>query len=112
LDGRVIELESSNGKATRSFVTGLTGCYSIQALPRGHFLVSSYNEGKVHELDSAGKVAWRYELPSAYHAERLPNGNTLVSSHGGSRVVEIDRKGKVLSEHSTNAQNVWRVHRR
>jgi hypothetical protein len=112
LDGRVIELESTTGKVTSTFVTGLTGCYSIQALPRGHFLVSSYNEGKVHELDTTGKVTWRYELPSAYHAERLPNGNTLVSSHGGSRVVEIDRKGKVLNEHSTNAQNVWRVHRR
>ena len=26
--------------------------------------------------------------------------------------VEVDRAGKILGEHGTNAQNVWRVHRR
>jgi len=112
LDGRILELDSVSGKVLKSFASGLNGCYSIQALPRGHYLVSSYNEGKVHELDPAGKVVWRHDLASAYHAERLPNGNTLISSHGGSRVVEVDRSGKVLSDHATNNQNVWRVHRR
>ena len=96
----------------KSVASGLNGCYSIQALPRGHFLVSSYNEGKVHEVDGEGKVIWRFDLASAYHAERLLNGNTLMSSHGGSRVVEIDRAGKVLNDHATNSNNVWRVHRR
>ncbi len=112
LDGRILEIESSTGKVLKSVASGLSGCYSVQALPRGNFLVSSYNEGKVHEIDAVGKVVWKYELASAYHAERLPNGNTLVSSHGGSRVVEIDRTGKVLNDHATNSNNVWRVHRR
>lgn len=112
LDGRVMELDAANGKTIRSFLSGLSGCYSVQALPRGHMLLASYNEGKVHEIDPDGKVVWRYELASAYHAERLSNGNTLLSSHGGSRVVEVDRAGKLLGDFSTNAQNVWRVHRR
>jgi outer membrane protein assembly factor BamB len=112
LDGRILELESTTGKLVKSFNSGLSGCYSIQSLPRGNYLVSSYNEGKVHEIDGAGKVVWKYELASAYHAERLPSGNTLVSSHGGSRVVEVDRNGKVLNEQGTNSNNVWRVHRR
>jgi hypothetical protein len=112
LDGKVLELESTTGKVVKSFSSGLNGCYSIQALPRGHYLVSSYNEGKVQELDGGGKVVWKYELPSAYHAERLPSGNTLMSSHGGSRVVEVDRSGKILSDQPTNQNNVWRVHRR
>jgi hypothetical protein len=112
LDGRIYEMDSTTGKVVKSLASGLNGCYSIQSLPRGHFLVSSYNEGKVHEVDGDGKVIWRHELASAYHAERLPNGNTLMSSHGGSRVVEIDRAGKVLNDYPTNANNVWRVHRR
>lgn len=112
LDGRILEMEGSTGKILNSFSSGLNGCYSIQALPRGTYLVSSYNEGKVHEIDGAGKVLWKFDFPSAYHAERLPNGNTLISSHGGSRVVEVDRAGKVLNEHATSQNNVWRVHRR
>jgi hypothetical protein len=112
LDGRIFEVESGTGKVLRSTSSGMNGCYSIQVLPRGHYLVSSYNEGKVHEIDAGGKVVWKYDLATAYHAERLPGGNTLISSHGGSRIVEVDRNGKLLSDHATNQQNVWRVHRR
>jgi HEAT repeats/PQQ-like domain len=112
LEGRLLEMDGTNGKVLKSFSTGLNGCYSVQGLPRGGYLVASYNQGQVAELDAAGKVIWRHSYPSAYHAERLPNGHTLISSHGQSRVIEINRQGKVLSEHGTNNSNVWRVHRR
>ncbi len=112
LDGQVLELDGGSGKVLRSFRSGLDGCYSVQALPGGHFLVASYNTGKVIEVDATGKVHWSHTFASAYHAERLANGHTLIASHGQSRVIEIDRSGKVLAEHNTNGQNVWRVHRR
>ncbi len=113
LSGRVIELDSVNGKVVRSFNSGLDGCYSIQGgLPNGRYLVASYNKGLVYELDGDGKVHWQYTFPNAYHAERLPNGNFLIASHGQSRVIEINRDGKVLFDQGTNGNNVWRVHRR
>jgi HEAT repeat protein len=112
LEGRVLEIDSINGKVLKSFASGLNGCYSVQGLPGGRYLVASYNEGKVYELDAAGKVVWQHVCASAYHAERLPNGHTLIASHGQSRVIEVDRKGNILSDHGTNNSSVWRVHRR
>ena len=112
LDGRVLELDSVNGKVLKSFASGLNGCYSVQGLPGGRYLVASYNEGKVYELDAAGKMVWQHVCASAYHAERLSNGHTLIASHGQSRVIEVDRKGKILADHGTNGSSVWRVHRR
>jgi hypothetical protein len=113
LSGRVIELDSANGKVLRSFNSGLDGCYSVQGgLPNGRYLVASYNKGIVYELDGDGKVRWQYTFPSAYHAERLANGNFLIASHGQSRVVEVTRDGKVVFDQGTNNNNVWRVHRR
>ena len=112
LEGRVLDMDSVNGKVLKSFASGLNGCYSVQGLPGGRYLVASYNEGKVYELDAAGKVVWRHAFPSSYHAERLANGHTLIASHGQSRVIEVDRKGKILADHGTNGSSVWRVHRR
>jgi hypothetical protein len=112
LEGRVLELDSVNGKEIKSFASGLNGCYSVQGLPGGRYLVASYNEGKVYELDAGGKVVWQHVFASAYHAERLANGHTLIASHGQSRVIEVDRKGKILADHGTNNSSVWRVHRR
>jgi hypothetical protein len=111
LEGRVLELDSVNGKVLKSFNSGLNGCYSVQGLPGGHYLVASYNQGKVVEVDASAKVFWEHTLGNAYHAERLANGHTLIASHGLSRVIEVDKKGKVLSDHGTG-NNVWRVHRR
>ena len=111
LEGRVLDIDSVNGKDAKSFSSGLNGCYSVQGLAGGHYLVASYNEGKVIEVDAAGKVFWRHALANAYHAERLANGHTLIASHGLSRVVEVDKNGKVLFDHGTGT-NVWRVHRR
>ena len=83
----------------------------IETYGGGRFLVTSYTQGKVQEVDVSGKVVWEAAVPSAYHATRLPNGNTLVSSHGTKRVVELGRDGKIVWEKTLDSQ-VWRVHRR
>jgi len=89
LDGRILELESTTASwSSRS--PAPEWFYSIQSLARGNYLVSSYNEGKVHEIDGAGKVVWKYELASAYHAERLRAATRWYRATRFARV-EIDR---------------------
>jgi hypothetical protein len=87
------------------------GWCSVELLPSGRFLVALYSEGKVQELDPAGKILWQCRVEGACHAIRLPNGNTLVASMARKKVVEVDRDGKVVHEQATEGRP-WRVHHR
>jgi HEAT repeat protein len=111
LDGNVHEIDAATGKDVKAFSIGSPGCYAIEGLPGGRYLVANYNQGQVLELSPEGKVVWECKIAGAYHATRLANGNTLVSSHSGQRVVEVNREGKPIWEQPTG-NNVWRVHRR
>jgi HEAT repeat protein len=90
--GRVTQLPYYNG--------------GVAILPNDHVVVPLYNQNKVVESDSQGKVVWEanVQLPNA--AYRLPNGNTLVSSIQSARVVEINRVGKVVWEYKENTQPI------
>jgi hypothetical protein len=66
----------------------------VEPLPNGRFLVGVYGEGKVVEIDAAGKRLWSADVSSAVVPARLRNGNTLVPSADGHRVVELNRDGK------------------
>ena len=78
----------------------------ISILSNDHVVVPLYNQNKVVETDSQGKVVWEanVQLPNAAH--RLPNGNTLVSSVQSARVVEINRVGKVVWEYKETTQPI------
>ena len=110
LEGKLYELDAA-GKVLRTVQMDTNNCYSVEALPRGHVLVTSYTQNKVVEVDAAGRTVWECKVPGAYHATRLPNGHTLVSSHGGRRVVEVNRDGRPVWEINLEG-GVWRVHRR
>jgi HEAT repeat protein len=111
LDGSVHEMDAATGKDVKSFTIGVPGCYGIEGLPSGRYLVANYNQGQVLELSPEGKILWECKVAGAYHATRLANGNTLVSSHSGQRVVEVNREGQTVWEQPAG-NNVWRVHRR
>jgi hypothetical protein len=111
LEGKLYELEASTGKTLRTIQMDVNNCYSVDALPGGRFLVTSYNQGKVAEVDGEGKLVWDHAIPGAYHAVRLMNGNTLVSSHSTKQIIEVNRQGKRVWETQVEG-HVWRVHRR
>jgi hypothetical protein len=67
-------------------------------------------QGKVVEVDAAGKVVWEYQIAGACYAQRLPNGNTLVVSNA-TGIVEVDRHGKKVWERAITS-SLWRAHRR
>jgi outer membrane protein assembly factor BamB len=84
----------------------------VELLPNGRFLIGVYGEGKVVEIDAAGKRVWSADVSTAVYPFRLRNGNTLVPSADGNRVVEVDRSGKeVWSVRSENGGRPFRVRR-
>jgi hypothetical protein len=95
--GRVVQLPYYNGGVT--------------ILPNDHVVIPLYNQHKVVESDSQGKIVWEapVQLPNA--AFRLPNGNTLVSSVQNARVVEINRAGKVVWEYKDNTYPIRAIRR-
>ena len=66
----------------------------IRDRPNGRYLVAKSAEGKVVEVDAAGKVHWEVKISDPAMALRLPNGNTIVSRVFTQKVIEFDRSGK------------------
>jgi hypothetical protein len=72
-----LDEKNMNAQVMRSYgsqpgvVTQIGG--SVQALPRGHTLVSFGTAGRVEEYDSAGNVVWRIEQGAGYvfRAQRI-----------------------------------------
>jgi HEAT repeat protein len=87
------------------------GWCSVEVLANGRFLVALFTEGKVQELDAAGKILWQCRVAGACHASRLRNGNTLVASMTHRKVLELDGDGKIIHEYGTEGRP-WRVHHR
>jgi outer membrane protein assembly factor BamB len=108
--GTVRELDVA-GKVVCTVPLPISGGWSgVEGVPGNRYLVVNNNQGKVLEVDRAGKVRWEFQAPGACYATRLPNGNTLVVSNS-SGLLEVDRDGKtVWSRAITTA--LWRAHRR
>ena len=110
-NGTLTILQGPSGKVLHSIKSGLPGCCSARRLRNGHYLVSSYEQDKVREIDHTGKVYWEYALKDAYHAEELPNGHFLISSHGLKKIQEVTRSKQVVREIDVG-KKIWRVHQR
>jgi hypothetical protein len=79
-----------------------TDWYRLEAAPGGHFLLASHTDGRVFEIDLAGKVVWEHKVEQAYSATRLANGNVLIATAESKRLIEVDRQHKVISERQTS----------
>lgn len=54
-------------------------------LPNHHTLVTDSHGGRVLEVDRAGEVVWRFEVPVAYEAERLVTGDESAGGPSATR---------------------------
>jgi hypothetical protein len=69
----------------------------------GHYLVCFKEEGKVVELDAAGKELRSLKVPGDPHEViALPNSHLLITCGDGHRVQELDGSGKVVWEITEN----------
>ncbi len=84
------------------------GWCSAEALPNGHYLVATMNNGQVREVDAVGNTHWMITMQGAFRATRLPNGNTLVASMTTSQIAEFDRNGNRRWEKSCEGRP-WSV---
>jgi hypothetical protein len=75
-----------------------TDWYRLEPLPGARLLLASHTDGRVFEIDAAGKVVWEYKVPQAYSATRLENGNVLIATAESARLLEVDRSGRVIYE--------------
>ncbi len=107
IPGRLRETDRG-GRTVRSFDLPRGHWCGVQGLPNSHYLAAELNEGRVLEVDAAGKVVWECKIAQACQALRRPNGHTLVCSYGGRRIVEVDREGKIVWEKAGDT-NVWRA---
>jgi HEAT repeat protein len=110
MEGAVREVDPT-GKELVTIPLPIRGSWSgVESAPGGHFLAVNNAEGKVLEVDRAGKIVWEYLMPGACYASRLPNGNTLVVSNN-TGLYEVDRGKKIVWEHKIGT-SLWRAHRR
>jgi hypothetical protein len=110
MDGVLREIDTSS-KVVRSLSLPIRGGWAgVESAPGARYLAVNITEGKVLEIDAAGKVVWEHVLANACYASRLPNGNTLVVSNSKG-LVEVDRSGKTVWEKAMPTA-VWRAHRR
>ncbi len=110
MDGSVREIDAA-GKEVRTVPLPIRGSWSgVEGAPGGHYLAVNNAEGKVIEVDVAGKIVWEYQTQGACYASRLPNGNTLVISNA-SGITEVTREKKVVWEQKIGT-SLWRAHRR
>jgi hypothetical protein len=78
-----------------------TDWYRIEEAPGGHFLLASHTDGRVFEIDAAGKVLWEHKVDQAYSATRLANGHVLIATAESRRLVEVDRQHKIIADRQT-----------
>jgi len=67
----------------------------------GTTLIAIEAEGKLIEVDAAGKIVWQWQAPNGrnrklYMGRRLANGNTVVSLSDPGEVAEVDPSGKIV----------------
>jgi outer membrane protein assembly factor BamB len=106
-NGVLVELDGQ-GKELHSLRVGPnSGWMTVEALPRGRFLVPQPARGKVVDLDETGKTVTEYAVPNANAATRLPNGNLLVCRHHDRTVAEVTRTGKVVWEERLPGRPFW-----
>ena len=74
------------------------------ARTQGTTLIAVEAEGKLIEVDQAGKIVWQWQAPNGknrklYMGRRLANGNTVMSLSDPGELVEVDRSGKIVRSH-------------
>jgi hypothetical protein len=105
----IVELDTT-GRQVRTVPLPRQSMYvGLHEVPGDHFLVANSSTGQVLEVDAAGKVLWKANVPGACGVWRLPNGHTLVATNG--RVVELNKAGTEVW-HTAATGYVRRVHRR
>jgi hypothetical protein len=110
MEGTVREVDAA-GKVVCSVPLPISGGWSgIDGLPGNRYLVVNNNQGKVLEVDRAGKTLWEYQVPGACYAARLPNGNTLVVSNR-TGLLEVAPAGKTVWSRTLSTA-LWRAHQR
>ncbi|OUT55580.1 MAG: hypothetical protein CBB71_19890 [Rhodopirellula sp. TMED11] len=98
---------SYNAGQLKSASTGRVELHSFSSLPNGNLMVALSGEGKIFEIDRAGKVlssfAMKLNNPHPHRDTRLvrlvPKGdswNYIVAHEGDGMVREYDRKGNVV----------------
>src|SRR5262249_44529992 len=99
------------GREVRSLTLPAAGGWSgVEAAPGGRYLAVSNTEGRVVEVDAAGKVVWEHTQAGACYASRLANGHTLIVSNSAG-LVEVDRAGRTAWQLAVPT-SLWRAHRR
>jgi HEAT repeat protein len=103
-NGQCIKLDSS-GKQISAFNVGYLYSVPMKAdfLPKGGVVVPDYNQSKIREYDSAGKLVRELTVDYRHRPNgvtKLPNGNYLISSRLNTTLLEIDKSGKQVSTHS------------
>jgi outer membrane protein assembly factor BamB len=110
MEGAVREIDPT-GKEVRTVPLPIRGSWSgVEGVPGGNYLAVNNAEGKVIEVDKAGKVVWEYQTPGACYASRLPSGNTLIVSNQSGITEVTPTKEKVWEQ--AISTSLWRAHRR
>jgi len=75
---------------------GIKDVYDIEKLSNGNVLVSQPYKSQVLEMDTSGKVVWKFNGSARpYDAERLPSGNTLVADYYDG-ILEVTKSGNIV----------------
>lgn len=70
----------------------------VRKAKNGHYFVCFKGEGKVQELDGAGKVLRNIAAPDGHAVVLLPEGHLLVNCGDNHRSIELDANGRVVWE--------------
>lgn len=95
--GEVQEVRPDKSVAWRLGKPTVGFAESAQRLPNGHTVVGDTAKMAVIEVDEAGKVVWRFDVPNTNkrprptmrQMRRLPNGNTLICASTEDEVIEV-----------------------
>jgi HEAT repeat protein len=110
-NNQIIEMDEKGKDVSTVTVNGTNGWASAERLPNGNYIVALYNNGKVVEVNAAGKIVWEVAAQNPAYATRLRNGNTLVASTEGKYVAEFTPEKKELWKQTTEGRP-FHVHRR
>jgi len=110
--GKIQVIDARTGQEIRTVQAGQQGGWcSAEMLANGRFLVATMVDGRVREVDAAGKTYLDIPFPGAFRATGMPNGHILVASMTTRKVAEFDRNGKLRWE-KTCVGRPWSVHYR
>lgn len=99
--GEIGEVDAKGTVIAKTKISVALSWGSIERLRNGHYLVALGGaNGKVQEVDMAGKVYWEKAVANPNRAVRLANGHTLVASHGDQCVYEFDAAGQECWKHA------------